>query len=182
MRNVTFTELTFHGDRACAATLCKERLYKKKFHDNQTQGLVTSTKSQTEGRTRTPHKVSFYKVVQIWPGLFVCKQVTVCPGHIWTTLYFVNKAYKACQSVTLTDTAGHMPWMPWEKADRGGCLTPRPDRFIPGRTRYPFYTRLGGFQGWPGRVRKNVAPTGIRFPMRPARSDSLHWLSYPGPI
>jgi hypothetical protein len=26
-----------------------------------------------------------YKVVQIWPELFVCKQVTVCPGHIWTT-------------------------------------------------------------------------------------------------
>jgi hypothetical protein len=30
---------------------------------------------------------NMYKVVQIWPGLFVCKQVTVCPGHIWTTLY-----------------------------------------------------------------------------------------------
>jgi hypothetical protein len=28
-----------------------------------------------------------YKVVQIWPRRFVCKQVTVCPGHIWTTLY-----------------------------------------------------------------------------------------------
>jgi hypothetical protein len=28
-----------------------------------------------------------YKVVQIWPGRFVCKQVTVYPGHIWTTLY-----------------------------------------------------------------------------------------------
>jgi hypothetical protein len=28
-----------------------------------------------------------YKVVQIWPGLIVCKEVTVCPGHIWTTLY-----------------------------------------------------------------------------------------------
>jgi hypothetical protein len=28
-----------------------------------------------------------YKVVQIWPGLFVCKQVTACPGHIWNTLY-----------------------------------------------------------------------------------------------
>ena len=26
-------------------------------------------------------------MVQIWPGLFVCKQVTVCPDHIWTTLY-----------------------------------------------------------------------------------------------
>ena len=30
---------------------------------------------------------SMYKVVQIWPGRSVCKQVTVCPGHIWTTLY-----------------------------------------------------------------------------------------------
>jgi hypothetical protein len=29
-------------------------------------------------------------VVQIWPGLIVCKQVTVCPGHIWTTLYNRN--------------------------------------------------------------------------------------------
>jgi hypothetical protein len=31
-----------------------------------------------------------YKVVQIWPGLFVCKQVTVCSGHIWTTLYILS--------------------------------------------------------------------------------------------
>ena len=30
-----------------------------------------------------------YKVVQIWPGLFVRKQVTVCPRHIWTTLYLL---------------------------------------------------------------------------------------------
>jgi hypothetical protein len=28
-----------------------------------------------------------HKVVQIWPGLIICKLVTVCPGHIWTTLY-----------------------------------------------------------------------------------------------
>jgi hypothetical protein len=32
---------------------------------------------------------TYYKVVQIWPGIFVCKQVTVCPGHIWTTLYLI---------------------------------------------------------------------------------------------
>jgi hypothetical protein len=32
-------------------------------------------------------KARIYKVVQIRPGRFVCKQVTVCPGHIWTTLY-----------------------------------------------------------------------------------------------
>jgi hypothetical protein len=36
-----------------------------------------------------------YKVVQIWPGLIVCKQVTVCPGHIWTTLYI------ACLALTM---------------------------------------------------------------------------------
>jgi hypothetical protein len=27
-----------------------------------------------------------YKAVQIWPGLFVCKQAAISPGHIWTTL------------------------------------------------------------------------------------------------
>jgi hypothetical protein len=32
---------------------------------------------------------AIYKVVQIWPGLFMCKQVTVCPGYIWTTLYIL---------------------------------------------------------------------------------------------
>ena len=33
-------------------------------------------------------------MVQIWPGRFVCKQVTVCPGHIWTTLYFQSSCHK----------------------------------------------------------------------------------------
>jgi hypothetical protein len=37
-----------------------------------------------------------YKVVQIWPGLIVCKQVTVCPGHIWTTLYLNRSTRQAC--------------------------------------------------------------------------------------
>ena len=41
---------------------------------------------------------------------------------------------------------------------------------------YPFYSRLGGPQGWSGWV-----PTGIRSPYRPARSESLYRLSYPGP-
>jgi hypothetical protein len=41
-----------------------------------------------------------YKVVQIWPGLFVCKQVTVCHGHIWTTLYLINLG--RCHEVTIS--------------------------------------------------------------------------------
>jgi hypothetical protein len=50
-------------------------------------------------------------MVQIWPGLFVCKQVTVCPGHIWTTLYLKNiitgmkmKEYKKRQTKESTLT------------------------------------------------------------------------------
>jgi hypothetical protein len=35
-----------------------------------------------------------YKVVQIRPGLFVCKQVTVCPGHIRTTLYKLHSTVR----------------------------------------------------------------------------------------
>ena len=38
-------------------------------------------------------QVSKYKVVQIWPGRFACKQVTVCPGHIWTTLYIISNKF-----------------------------------------------------------------------------------------
>jgi len=38
----------------------------------------------------------------------------------------------------------------------------RPSRTLPpGKTRYPFYRRLGGIQGWYGRA-ENLVPTGIR--------------------
>jgi len=30
---------------------------------------------------------SYYKVVQIWPGLFTLVYIQISPGHIWTTLY-----------------------------------------------------------------------------------------------
>ena len=52
----------------------------------------------------------------------------------------------------------------------------------PGKTRYPLYWKLGGPQGRSGRVRQNVAPTGIRSPDRAARSESLYRLSHPGPF
>jgi hypothetical protein len=38
-----------------------------------------------------------YKVVQIWPGRFVCKQVTVCPDHILTTLYKYSAEETECK-------------------------------------------------------------------------------------
>ena len=56
-----------------------------------------------------------------------------------------------------------------------------PAALPPGKTRYPLYRRLGVSQGrsWTGT--ENLASTGIRSPDRPARSESLYRLSYPGP-
>jgi hypothetical protein len=48
-------------------------------------------------------------------------------------------------------------------------------------TRYPLYWRLRRPQSRSGLVAENLAPTGIRFPDRPARSKSLYQLSYRGP-
>ena len=54
----------------------------------------------------------------------------------------------------------------------------RPGRTLPpGKTRYPFYRRLGGTQGRSGRA-ENLVPTGNSIPDRPARSQSLYRLSY----
>ena len=49
----------------------------------------------------------------------------------------------------------------------------------PGKeTRYPLYRRLSGRQG---RVREVSPHTGIQSPDRPACSEPLHRMSYPGP-
>jgi hypothetical protein len=57
------------------------------------QNLLTASKNPHNSLSScccsllVPVNVRIYKVLQIWPGLIVCKLVTVCPGHIWTTLY-----------------------------------------------------------------------------------------------
>jgi hypothetical protein len=51
-----------------------------------------------------------------------------------------------------------------------GWLAPRPGRFIPVKE-----TRLKT-------AAENLAPTGIRCPDRPARSELLYRLSCPGPL
>ena len=57
-----------------------------------------------------------------------------------------------------------------------------PASFPSGKTRYPLCRRLGGPQGrvWTGA--EKLAPTGIRSPDRPARSESLYRLKYLGPF
>ena len=58
----------------------------------------------------------------------------------------------------------------WSAARSGRTLPPE-------KTRYPFYRRLGGPQGWSGRA-ENLVHTGIGSPDRPVRSQSLYRLSY----
>ena len=55
-----------------------------------------------------------------------------------------------------------------------------PAALPPGKIRYPLYMRLGGPQGRVWTDAENLASTGIRSPGRPARSESLYRLNYPG--
>ena len=57
-----------------------------------------------------------------------------------------------------------------------------PAALPPGKTRHPLYRRLGRSQSRSGRGAENLVPTGVRSPDRPARSESLYRLSYPGPL
>jgi len=56
----------------------------------------------------------------------------------------------------------------------------RPGRTLPsGKTRYPFYRRLGGRQGRPGRA-ENIVPTGIRSrTVQPVVSRYTDWATRP---
>ena len=58
----------------------------------------------------------------------------------------------------------------WSAARLGHTLPPV-------KTRYPLYRRVGGPQCRSGG--RKSRPTGIRFPDRPTRSQSLYRLSYP---
>ena len=65
-------------------------------------------------------------------------------------------------------------WVGWSK--------PRPGRFTTGNDPVPIIQEAGWASGpvWTGA--ENLAPTWIRSPGRPARSESLYRLSYPGPL
>jgi hypothetical protein len=65
--------------------------------------------------------------------------------------------------------------------DDCGWSTPRTGRFTPGKEPVPIVQEAGWAPGpvWTGK--ENLASAGIRSPDRPARSESLYRLSYPGP-
>jgi len=55
-----------------------------------------------------------------------------------------------------------------------------PAALTPGKTRYPLYRRLGGPLDRFAWGAENLSLITIRSPDRPARSESLYRLSYPG--
>jgi len=63
---------------------------------------------------------------------------------------------------------------------RSGWSAPRHGRFVPpGKTRYPFYRRLGGSQGRSGQVRKISPPLGFDPRTVQPVAQLLYRLSYP---
>ena len=62
-----------------------------------------------------------------------------------------------------------------------GWSTPGPSRFTPGKNPVPTVQEAGWAPGPVWKDAENLAPTGIRSPNRPARSESLYRLSYRGP-
>jgi hypothetical protein len=66
-------------------------------------------------------------------------------------------------------------------ARRDGWSASRLGGFIPGKDSVPIVQEDGWALGTVWTCAKNLVPTGIRAPDRPARSQSLYQLSYPGP-
>jgi hypothetical protein len=105
-------------------------------------------------------------------------QRTAC--HTWNTLCKGHPI--TCQTGTEGEKRHSSTLSSTWTLDRGGWSTPRPGCFTPGKeTRYQLYRRMGGPQGRPVRVRKNLFPLGIRNPDHPASSKSLYRLSYACP-
>ena len=64
----------------------------------------------------------------------------------------------------------------------GGWSTPRSGRFTPGKDPVPSEQKTGWAPGQVCTGAENLAPTEIRSLDRPARSESLYRLRYPGPM
>ena len=112
----------------------------------------------------------------------------------WRTVFASYSRVKRSHPKTC-DSSGTSPWAPQILQNKkvnlsldtpsvalalegGGWSAPRDGRFTHGKeTRYPLYRRLGGTL-WIDP--ENLASTEVRSPHRPARSELLYRLRYPG--
>ena len=107
-------------------------------------------------------------------GIFILKRWTnKCTG-VKFTLEQTMKAQRGGRGIALHFLHLGTRW--------GGWSTPRPGRFTPGKDPVPIVQEAGWAPGPVWKDGENHTPTGTRSPDRPAHSESLYWLSYPGPL
>ena len=97
------------------------------------------------------------------------------------TLKFYVGSLKIYPITGLENPGGKYTFSLNSRLDGGGWSTTRHGRFILGKDPIPMVQEVGRApaQIWIGA--KNLISTGIRSPDRPALSESLYQLSYPGP-
>ena len=110
-----------------------------------------------------------------------------CEHLFWYFYFFYFYVYKKGKGLPETGHEGpegeqmYSSTLPSTSAlDGGGCSTPHPGRFTPGKDPVPIVQEVGWAPGpvWTGA--ENLTPTWIRSQDRPARSESLYRLNYPG--
>ena len=135
-------------------------------------------------------KMIFAQLVKI-PSWFSKPEIQLCPQRrpsrlslpflsiqvkvkVKVTPEQATKTQKGSRDITLL-------FLLTSALDGGGWSTPPPGRFNPGKDLLPTVQGAGWVPApvWTGA--ENLASTGIQSPDRPARSNSLHRLSYHGP-
>ena len=106
------------------------------------------------------------------------QHLTIICGEAWKTIL---QALRLCTGLTAHRGSRGIALTFHDHGTRGLCgvsVTPRP-LFTPGKDSVPIVQEAGWALGpvWTGA--ENLAPTGIRSPDRPARSQSLYQLRYP---
>jgi hypothetical protein len=107
---------------------------------------------------------SSYFISNIGDLVLSLNATVVGPVQVLISVSQVSQTYYGNGKGTVLPRTGHEgPEGEWRYSstlsltlvlDEGGCSTPRPSRFTPGKeTRYPLYRRLGGPQGRSGRLR-----------------------------
>ena len=114
--------------------------------------------------------------------VFISFHYSLCNSHVeyYVTHKGKGKGHpRSCHEGSMREYKYSSTLSLTTELDRVGDKRHAPATLPPENTRYSSYRWLGGSQDRSELVRKSLAPTGIRSPDRPARSESLHRLSYP---
>jgi hypothetical protein len=112
-------------------------------------------------------------------------QITAANGHLsddFTEYVKVNVETKFSLEHPTKAQRGSRSIALLSELDEGGWSTPRPGCFTPRKDPVPTVQEVGWAPGPVLTGAENIASAGVRSPHRPARSESLHRLRYPGSL